>query len=96
MMFCAATRAPVTMCTFTSSRMPLMPIGSRTSSWPSMMNSCGRMCSTCWSFGMLIALRRLDHAVDVGLRDFLVLDRDHAARIEAADVAAGDAGVDVA
>ena len=24
-------------------------------------------------------LRRLDHAVDVGLRDFLVLDRDHAA-----------------
>ena len=46
-MFCAALTAPVTMCTFTSSRMPLMPIGSRTSSWPSMMNSCVRMWSTC-------------------------------------------------
>lgn len=31
-MFCAALTAPVTMCTFTSSRIPLMPIGSRTSS----------------------------------------------------------------
>ena len=40
-------------------------------------------------------LRRLDDAVDVGLRDFLLLDRDHAARVEAADVAAGDAGVDL-
>jgi hypothetical protein len=29
MMFCAALTAPVTMCTFASSRTPDMPIGSR-------------------------------------------------------------------
>ena len=50
-MFCAADTAPVTMWTFTSSRMPLMPIGSRTSSWPSMMNSWVRICRICWSDG---------------------------------------------
>ena len=55
-MFSTADTAPVTMCTFTSSRTPLMPRGSRTSSWPSMMNSCGRMCRICWSLGMAIAL----------------------------------------
>src|SRR5689334_10042192 len=54
-MFSTADTAPVTMCTFTSSRTPLMPSGSRTSSCPSMMNSCGRMCRTCWSFGIAIA-----------------------------------------
>ena len=37
-------------------------------------------------------LRRFDHARHVGLRDFLLLDRHHAARIEAADMAAGDPG----
>ncbi len=35
--------------------------------------------------------RRLDHAVDVVLLDLLVLDRHHAVRVEALDVAAGDA-----
>jgi hypothetical protein len=54
-MFSTADTAPVTMCTFTSRRTPLIPRGSRTSSWPSMMNSCGRMCRTCWSLGMAIA-----------------------------------------
>ncbi len=54
-MFSTAETAPVTMCTLTSSRTPLIPSGSRTSSWPSTMNSCGRMCSTCWSFGIAIA-----------------------------------------
>src|SRR5882724_5542372 len=54
-MFWAADTAPVTMCTFTSRRTPLMPSGSRTPSWPSMMNSWVRMCSTCWSVGMGIA-----------------------------------------
>jgi hypothetical protein len=39
-------------------------------------------------------LGRLDHARHVGLRDFLVLHRHHAAGVDAADVAAGDAGVD--
>jgi hypothetical protein len=39
----------------TSRRMPLMPIGSRTSSWLSTMNSCGTVCSSCWSVGMLTA-----------------------------------------
>src|SRR5712691_11246871 len=53
--FCAAETAPVTMCTLTSSRTPLMPSGSRTPSWPSMMNSWVRMCSTCWSVGIGIA-----------------------------------------
>ena len=33
-----------------------MPIGSRTSSWLSTMNSCGTVCSNCWSVGMLTAL----------------------------------------
>ncbi len=56
MMFCAADTAPVTMCTLTSRRTPLMPIGSRMSSWPSMMNSCGSTCRICWSVGMLTAL----------------------------------------
>ncbi|MNN74504.1 hypothetical protein D3C81_1907130 [compost metagenome] len=55
-MFCAALTAPVTIWTLTSRRMPLMPMGSRTSSWPSMMNSCVRMCRICWSVGMLTAL----------------------------------------
>jgi hypothetical protein len=55
-MFCTADTAPVTMCTRTSRRMPLMPIGSRTSSWLSTMNSCGTVCSSCWSVGMLTAL----------------------------------------
>ena len=39
-------------------------------------------------------LGRLDHARDVGLADFAVLDSHHAAGVEAADVAAGNAGVD--
>jgi hypothetical protein len=55
-MFSTADTAPVTMCTLTSSRTPLMPSGSRTPSCPSMMNSCGRMCRICWSFGIAIAL----------------------------------------
>ena len=54
-MFSTADTAPVTMCTLTSRRTPLMPSGSRTPSWPSMMNSCARMCRICWSFGIAIA-----------------------------------------
>jgi hypothetical protein len=54
-MFCAADTAPVTMCTFTSRRTPDMPIGSRTSSCPSMMNSWRSTCRICWSVGMLTA-----------------------------------------
>src|SRR5690606_29114715 len=55
MMFCAALTAPVTMCTFASSRTPDMPIGSFTPSCSSMMNSCGRMCRIFWSAGMATA-----------------------------------------
>jgi cell division protein FtsA len=51
----AALCAPVTMCTYTSRRPPLMPIGSFTS-WPSITNSCGSTSSSFWSLGMLIAL----------------------------------------
>ena len=40
--------------------------------------------------------RGLHHAVDIHLADFLVLDRVHAVRVEALDVAARDAGVDLA
>ena len=40
--------------------------------------------------------RGFDHPVDIQLRHFLVLDRHHAVRVEALDVAAGDAGVDLA
>ena len=41
-------------------------------------------------------LRRFDNAVDVGLRYFLFFDRHHSARIQAADMAAGDARVHLA
>ena len=40
-------------------------------------------------------LRCFDDAIDVGLRDFLLLDRDHAARIQAANVTAGDTRIDL-
>ena len=36
----------------------------------------------------------LDHARDIGLRDLAVFDRHHAGRVDAPDMAAGDAGVD--
>ena len=39
-------------------------------------------------------LGRLDHVLDVGVRDLAVADRDHAVGVQAPDVAAGDAGVD--
>ena len=38
-------------------------------------------------------LGRVDHALDIALHHFLVLDRDDAVRVQAAHVAAGDAGV---
>ncbi len=38
--------------------------------------------------------RGVDHAFDIGMRDLAVLDRDDAVRVEAADVSAGDAGID--
>jgi hypothetical protein len=50
----ATSVVPATMCTLTSSRPPLMPIGSLTS-WPSITNSCACTSSRRWSFGMLIA-----------------------------------------
>src|SRR5215831_2347013 len=55
-MFSTADTAPVTMCTLTSSRTPLIPSGSRTSSCPLLRNSDCRMCQICWSFWMAIAL----------------------------------------
>ena len=39
-------------------------------------------------------LGRVDHVLDVAMRDLAVADRDHAVRVEAAHVTAGDAGVD--
>ncbi len=38
-------------------------------------------------------LGRIDHALDIALHHLLVLDGDDAVRIEAAHVAAGDAGI---
>src|ERR1019366_5751919 len=38
---------------------------------------------------------RLDHALDVGGGDFFLFDLHHAARIDAADMAARDAGIDL-
>ena len=55
MMFSAAVCAPVTICTLASKRMPLMPMGSRTSC-PSMMYSCGATSSKRWSLEILMAL----------------------------------------
>ena len=46
--------------------------------------------------GNLHRLSSLDHAIDVQLRDFLVLDRHHPLRIEALDVIPGDTRVDLA
>ena len=40
--------------------------------------------------------RGLDHPLDVLLRHFAVLDRHHAARVDALDVAARDAGINLA
>ena len=39
-------------------------------------------------------LGRVDHVLDIAVRDLLVADRDDAVGVEAAHVAAGDAGVD--
>ena len=69
-----------------------MPIGSRTSSWPSMMNSWRRTCRICWSVGMFTA-----RAVSIARSTSSALtSRSLIAtmpvRVEAADVAAGDAG----
>ena len=55
-MFWAALSAPVTMCTLASRRTPDMPIGARTPSCPSMMNSCGSTCRIFWSAGIATAL----------------------------------------
>ena len=38
-------------------------------------------------------LGRVDHVLDVAVAHFLVADRDHAVRVQAAHVAAGDAGI---
>ena len=46
--------------------------------------------------GDVHGLGGLDDASDIGGGDFLVFHGDHAAGVEAADMAAGDAGVDVA
>ncbi len=52
------------------------------------------MCRICLVVGNGNRLRGFHHPVDVRLRDFLLLDRDHAVRRVALDVAARDAGVD--
>ena len=84
------------MCTLTSRRTPLMPSGSRTSSWPSMMNSCGRMCRICWSFGIAIAFAvSTTRSMSACVTSFSLI-ATMPLRVEAADVAAGDAGVDLA
>ena len=71
-----------------------MPIGSFTS-WPSITNSCA-----CDQQQPLVVrdvdrLGGLDDARHVDRRHFLVAHDHHAGRVLAADVAAGDAGVDV-
>ena len=38
-------------------------------------------------------LGRLDHVLDVRVRDLAIANRNHAVRVETAHVAAGDAGV---
>ncbi len=54
-MFWAEETAPVTMSALASSRTPLIPTGSRTPSWSSTMNSCGRTWMTSRSSGMATA-----------------------------------------
>ena len=92
-MFCAAQSAPVTMCTLASSRTPDMPIGSRMPSWPSTMNSCGSTCRIFWSAGMATALAASITCSTSPWRHLLVADADHAVGVQAAHVAAGDAGI---
>ena len=74
-----------------SRRTPDMPIGSRMPSCESMMNSCGRMCRISVR-GDRDRASRVDHAIDVAGRDFLVADRDDAVRVQAAHVTARNAG----
>ena len=91
-MFCAALSAPVTMCTFASRRTPDMPIGSRMPSCPSIRNSCGSTCRIFWSAGIATAFAASITWLDIAVAHFLVADRDDAVRVQAAHVAAGDAG----
>ena len=92
-MFCAALSAPVTMCTLASRRTPDMPMGSRMPSWPSMMNSCGSTCRMLLVGGNRHGLGRVDHVLHVHIADLAIADRHHAVRVQAAHMAAGDAGV---
>ena len=81
--------------TFTSRRVPVMPVGSPMPSWSSTTNSCGSTCRISRSMGIETALaasiaRRTSSR---SIMRFLPGDRDHAARVEAADVGAGHAHV---
>ena len=81
--------------TLTSSRVPVMPVGSPMPSWSSTTNSWGSTCRISRSMGMETALAASIDAPHVLALDHAVLarDRDHAPRVEAADVGARDAHV---
>jgi hypothetical protein len=83
------------MCTFTSRRTPLIPSGSRTSSCPVDDEFLRQDVQNLLVVRNRDRLCGFDHAIDVGLRDLLLLDRHHAAGIETADVTAGNSGVDL-
>ena len=93
--FWAEVEEQVTTWTFTSRRVPVMPVGSPMPSWSSTTNSCGSTCRISRSIGIETALaasiaRRTSSR---SISAVLARDRDHAARVEAADVGAGDAHV---
>ena len=54
--FCVDDAAPVTMCTFTSRREPVMPTGAPMPSWSSTTKSCGSTCRISRPLGSATAL----------------------------------------
>ena len=93
--FWAAVEEQVMTWTFTSRRVPVMPVGSPMPSWSSTTNSWGSTCRISRSMGMETALAAsIDPAHVLALDDAVLAgDGDHAPRVEAADVGAGDAHV---
>ena len=91
--FWIAVFAPVMMCASTSSRLPAMPMASRTPSWPSIVNCCGQHVDDAPLRGNAHRARGVDGAVHVLVANLTMTgcDGDDAAAVLRGDVAAGDA-----
>ena len=94
-MFCAAlTRAPVTMCTLRLEAHAGHAERLADAFLASMMNSCGRMCRIFWSAGIATACAAsITRSTSPGVTSLSRI-ATMPCELQAADVAAGDAGVD--